>query len=254
MRAEDPIGCLAAGQVAPRVLVAGLAPDLFSWLRQRLEGASVEAVPEDLAALDALQQNGRLLLVLDQAGLGPKALELLVHLRAHPGLAALPVLLCLRQAAHETLAHELTRGLGSVRLIRHPLDPEALALQAAGILGVPVPAGGTPKVQATDRLLKAVAGVWERMRPMILARVPPIEAAVAALLEGRLEEDLRGWAVREAHKLAGSLGTFGFPEGSRVAREIEDLLQEEPLSEGSSGARLSELALTLRRILEQPRT
>ena len=52
----------------------------------------------------------------------------------------------------------------------------------------------------------------------------------------------------------GSVGTFGFDEGSKMARQIEYLLQGDgPLSKDQI-LRLSELAVALRRVLEQPPT
>ncbi|MGI8730799.1 MAG: HD domain-containing phosphohydrolase [Solirubrobacteraceae bacterium] len=52
-------------------------------------------------------------------------------------------------------------------------------------------------------------------------RVTTLEQAVAAIAAGSLHEQLRASAQRDAHKLAGSLGTFGLPRGSDLARELE---------------------------------
>ncbi|MFN2521598.1 MAG: Hpt domain-containing protein, partial [Candidatus Limnocylindria bacterium] len=42
-----------------------------------------------------------------------------------------------------------------------------------------------------------------------------------ALLSDELPPEMADRALREAHKLAGSLGTFGLPRGSEIARGIE---------------------------------
>jgi HPt (histidine-containing phosphotransfer) domain-containing protein len=44
---------------------------------------------------------------------------------------------------------------------------------------------------------------------------------VAALANGTPAEPLREQANAEAHRLAGLLGTFGYPEGTDAARELE---------------------------------
>lgn len=46
----------------------------------------------------------------------------------------------------------------------------------------------------------------------------------AAARSGEMPTELQQAAKQEAHKLAGSLASFGYPEGSRVARSIEHLL------------------------------
>ena len=69
---------------------------------------------------------------------------------------------------------------------------------------------------------KAIAALWQRNQPQLLERLAILDrAAVApALTPGEREE-----AVSTAHKLAGSLGMFGFHEGTRIARELEQKLE-----------------------------
>jgi diguanylate cyclase (GGDEF)-like protein len=83
-----------------------------------------------------------------------------------------------------------------------------------------------------ERTLAAVRQVWERFKVPILERVAAIDEAIAALQTGTLTEPLRSKAEQQAHKLAGSLGMYGFGEGSHIAREIEQAL--EGLSEGNT--------------------
>lgn len=94
----------------------------------------------------------------------------------------------------------------------------------------------------------AIGVLWERFKGIAFDRLEAVEAAVVAQLEGRLDVTQRRRAEREAHKLAGSVGTFGFAEGSRLAREIEVLLQG-PLDEAAT-LRLSDLSVALRRVLD----
>jgi HPt (histidine-containing phosphotransfer) domain-containing protein len=67
----------------------------------------------------------------------------------------------------------------------------------------------------------AIAALWRDARPRAIQRVQLLEDAVAALGRGELDADGAAEATREAHKLAGSLGTFGMPEGTTQARAIE---------------------------------
>lgn len=96
----------------------------------------------------------------------------------------------------------------------------------------------------------ARAAMWERSRETILDRVTTLEQAVRALLGGGLSEDARRDAERDAHKLAGAAGTFGFGHASTLAREAEHLLEgSEPIAVPAV-LRLSTLAAELRQSLE----
>ncbi|MGH7770823.1 MAG: response regulator [Candidatus Binatia bacterium] len=100
-------------------------------------------------------------------------------------------------------------------------------------------------------LTTIIARLWERHKGAILDRVADLEQATIALLEGSLDDSLRGKAEREAHKLAGSLGTFGFHKGSELAKEIEHVLRNVTLLSPKDVISLSELIVSLRRELEQ---
>lgn len=73
----------------------------------------------------------------------------------------------------------------------------------------------------------AVAEAWENFQQVMTKRLAILNRAVAALQQEQLNEELQQEAKATAHKLAGSLGSFGFPEGSKIAREIEQLLAAE---------------------------
>ena len=100
-------------------------------------------------------------------------------------------------------------------------------------------------------MLGAVGEIWKRSRPKTLERVDTVERAIVALLEGMLDEELRRLAEREAHKLAGTVGTFGFAEGSRLARGIEQAFAAVDSLEPDSIFELSEQVLALRQELER---
>jgi DNA-binding response OmpR family regulator len=93
--------------------------------------------------------------------------------------------------------------------------------------------------------------IWHRFKDRISAQVGLLEQAVIALWQKELDQDLQQQARQEAHTLAGSLGTFGLPEGSRLARQIEHLFQaEQPLSEDEA-VNLRDWVMSLRYEVER---
>jgi diguanylate cyclase (GGDEF)-like protein len=105
---------------------------------------------------------------------------------------------------------------------------------------------------AQQEIATVIAEVWKKFQDTIMGRVAVVELAAHALLKGTLDGELRQKAERDAHKLAGSLGTFGFPQGSHLAREIEEILKVEVIDDHAQTEHLIELVAALRRELEQP--
>ena len=91
-----------------------------------------------------------------------------------------------------------------------------------------------------------IARIWVENLDVMHARLDAIDAAGGALLAGSLDAERRAAATSGAHKLAGSLGTFGLPLGSDLASELEVMLR----TPGTPPAmRLAELAERLRTIV-----
>jgi hypothetical protein len=88
-----------------------------------------------------------------------------------------------------------------------------------------------------------LAAIWQRHLPVVIARLDLLDRAAAA---GALNDELREEAGGVAHKLAGSLGMYGYDEGTRIAREIEVMLLDE---HSSDLERLGKLATELRRAI-----
>ena len=71
----------------------------------------------------------------------------------------------------------------------------------------------------------AIAVVWERQLPETRRRVDLLQRIARNLSETRaIDPDTRAEALDIAHKLAGSLGMFGFQEATDHARAIEQTL------------------------------
>ena len=78
-----------------------------------------------------------------------------------------------------------------------------------------------------DITRELLARLWERSLPVVRERLDVLDTAAAATSNNALTETLRTHAIAEAHKLAGSLGMFGYSEGTNLARQIEALLETE---------------------------
>ncbi len=83
----------------------------------------------------------------------------------------------------------------------------------------------TTLVQDAD-LSSALAVLWQRHRQTNLDRISLLEDTTAKALRAEVDSHSIAEGAGAAHKLAGSLGTFGFDAGSRAALEAESLLRE----------------------------
>ena len=101
---------------------------------------------------------------------------------------------------------------------------------------------------AESSTLKQIAELWQRNQPLILERLAQLDDAAAAASTSQLSEELRAGAESTAHKLSGTLGMFGYHEGTLHARELETELRTEAPDPG----RLTQLATALRNSLYPP--
>ena len=90
--------------------------------------------------------------------------------------------------------------------------------------------------EAQDKTAALLATLWLKNRPIVDERLASLDGAAAAAAGGSLADAQRKEAQSAAHKLAGALGMYGFDEGTRVARQIEVLL------EGREPARCARMA------------
>ncbi|WP_071515146.1 response regulator [Geitlerinema sp. PCC 9228] len=82
--------------------------------------------------------------------------------------------------------------------------------------------------------LQTITQVWQRVRQKVFQRIDRIAESLNMLATGDrhscTSEPANGecWkqAYNEVHKLAGCLGTFGFPEASKTAQQLEQQLQQ----------------------------
>ena len=98
----------------------------------------------------------------------------------------------------------------------------------------------------TDDVQATIARLWQRSRPLVLQRVAALQETATALAIGRLDAEEIRTARAEAHKLVGSLGTFGVERGSELARRVEHELE----TGGQDPARLADLTAQLHTVVE----
>lgn len=117
--------------------------------------------------------------------------------------------------------------------------------------------GSARQILATDDSAlsppEALQTLWQQSRAEILAQAEAIADAVTDALTGSLSEAARVQATRHAHQLAGSVGTLGFAVASDHARTLEHALRAPAGPPSADLPRLAELAVALRRELEDDR-
>ncbi|MDX6554715.1 MAG: hypothetical protein QOD86_910 [Miltoncostaeaceae bacterium] len=100
-----------------------------------------------------------------------------------------------------------------------------------------------------ERAKEALAAIRGRYLPRALAMLDGIEELASSLLAGDPDPGRREQAYLDAHKLSGSMGTFGLPEGSRLAGRLEAALEPGRLLDADRGREIADLAARLRREL-----
>lgn len=100
-------------------------------------------------------------------------------------------------------------------------------------------------------MAEAMARLWAKFLPEIERRLSVLEEAALALREGALSDERRVAAHAEAHKLAGSLGTFGLQRGTELARQAEHLLESEAaMQEPGASLLFCESVVELRSLID----
>lgn len=98
---------------------------------------------------------------------------------------------------------------------------------------------------------QAITQIWERYKDKICDRITVLEQVSTAIQQGKLNSQLRQQGQQEAHKLAGSLGTFGLSKGSVLAREIEHLFQHSSSFNAEETLHYHQLVVKLRYEVER---
>lgn len=95
-------------------------------------------------------------------------------------------------------------------------------------MGYRLKAASAAAASRADEARAAAIAALDQFKDIIQGRLQILDQVVTALRLDALSEELRLQALQAAHKLAGSLGMFGLPEGSRLGRELEGCLEGAP--------------------------
>ncbi len=110
----------------------------------------------------------------------------------------------------------------------------------------PAPSETSSKADTQSALHRA----WEKHKPKQFERLATLETICKILKDQPLSEAQRATAEREAHKLSGSLGSFGFPTGSKIAQQIETIVMATSTLTPEQAEQLQEGITSLRHIIE----
>ncbi|MDQ4054284.1 MAG: diguanylate cyclase [Actinomycetota bacterium] len=104
-----------------------------------------------------------------------------------------------------------------------------------------------PRPEVTATIRERLQAIYERARGSFAEELATIDAGVNHLKAGALDEPERSAAERAAHRLAGTAGTFGFPEATAPAQRLEDAFTHQPHPDAAH--RLATEVDALRKIL-----
>lgn len=208
-------------QWSSRLLLAGHDEEFQRLLEVTLPGLVVEPVKELSQATQQIVQ-GRYALVLFDLESAPENLSEFLQSRRDDLIWVATVNPDEQQRAADLVA------MGVERIFYHPVAPAHLARQLSWLLRLETSAlalregSGSGYVDKQSSLFTTFKGTTHERVAKIFQR-----ASVESSLEERLE------LTREAHRMVGTLGSFGFPLGSEMARQLEDILASGPLSQAA---------------------
>lgn len=81
--------------------------------------------------------------------------------------------------------------------------------------------------QKEQEITLGLTEIWEESKPNYINRLKVLEEACQAYLTGNLREEKRQQAIKEAHTLIGSLGSFGLKETAHKCRKLEKMFKSE---------------------------
>lgn len=107
----------------------------------------------------------------------------------------------------------------------------------------------SPSQLESQQDVLSINNVWQKFTGRVIEQINILEQAAQGLNQHTLNQGLHFQAEKEAHMLAGSLGTYGFSKGSFFAKEIEQLLKAESTS-SIDAAKISSLVQALQQEIE----
>lgn len=203
------------------LLLAGHDEEFRRLLEVTLPGPVVDMVPELAQAAQDIA-HGRYALVLFDLDTAPEDLGSLVRSAAENVVWAATL-----RPEEASQAARLVE-LGVERVFYHPVAPAHLARQLSWLLRLETPALALPEPVKPSPIGRQ-SELFQTFMSTTRERIAKIFQRASTDSDAAERVEL----AREAHRMVGTLGSFGFPLGSELARQLEDLLGAGPLSQSS---------------------
>lgn len=198
-----------------KLLTIGLHIRHKARLHGRLKDVEFRSANDQAEALAIMESEQMDMLVVDEALEDSTAfLEKVKHM-------GIPTIFCAESQKSTAFLRSLVVDLGVSVVLVKPIDPDELVRRSGELL-----LASRTKEQEADPVLaemtQRLAMMWAKFAPANKERVEWLKTKVLDIFDGEEPDEAgRREMEREAHKLVGALGTFGFPRASVVAREIE---------------------------------
>ena len=124
---------------------------------------------------------------------------------------------------------ESVYGLGyrlkpaSVKAIAPPIAESVMPNSASSEIHKELP-NENLSLPDTARIQEVIAMMAKKLVASLPDTIAMFRRIAIALKQDKLSADMRYEGYMQAHKLIGSLGSLGFPEGSTIARQLEEIL------------------------------
>jgi HPt (histidine-containing phosphotransfer) domain-containing protein len=82
-----------------------------------------------------------------------------------------------------------------------------------------------PLNQIDDQINTLLADLWHKNLPTLRERLDLLDLIASSASSGTIPAASRDEAITIAHKLSGSLGMFGYQQGTEIAAKIERILK-----------------------------
>ncbi|MFO7895096.1 MAG: response regulator [Longimicrobiales bacterium] len=172
---------------------------------------------------------------------------------AFDGAIPIPVVWVVPKAARRTELERLSAAAVASRFVFEP-DPEAVADACRELLEER--AAEEKEAAAGEQASASMGALWKQFQGTMMERLEVLEEVGTEVLEGEVDAARFEEAHHAAHKLHGSLGTFGLHRGSELASELETLIEDGQAAgtlDPGDRYRYSELVVGLRREIEAGR-
>ncbi len=140
-----------------------------------------------------------------------------------------------------------------------PLSQQSVAAislfsSALGVNSAPFGSGAMSDHYSEQQLqyLAFLNETWVTNKPKILEQLTVLSQAVRELQAGSINRQIQEQAQQIAHKLVGTLGTFGLTKGMQLARELEQLLDSNNPLQPQSAVLMETLVNALRQEIQNP--